>query len=104
MNVQALKPLPQELNQHEEKETEKDAKKSWNIKKDIYFNKINGPVYMMIGLDNIWRHVLAEIVVYPSEDFGIWKTKLGWMIGRKIPTIQLREGHEDLAKNSEVYY
>ena len=35
INVQALNPLPDELNQHEEKETKKDVKTRWNIRKRI---------------------------------------------------------------------
>ena len=50
-----------------------------------------GAVDLIIGQDNLWRLVLAGIVVHPSEDFGIWKTKLGWTIGGKIPAIQSRE-------------
>ena len=36
INVQALNPLPDELNQHEEKETDKDINSRWNIRKRIY--------------------------------------------------------------------
>ena len=42
--------------------------------------------------------------MHPSEDFGIWKTKLGWTIGGKIPAIQPREWQQDLADEYEVYY
>ena len=35
INVQALNPLPDELNQHEEKATKKDIKHRWNIRKRI---------------------------------------------------------------------
>ena len=35
VNVQALNPLPDELNQHEETETKKDIKTRWNIRKRI---------------------------------------------------------------------
>ena len=35
INVQSLNPLPDELNQHEEKETKKDIKSRWNIRKRI---------------------------------------------------------------------
>jgi len=77
---------------------------SEDIRQDIESNKINGPVDIIIGQDNLWRLVLAGIVVHPSEDFGIWKTKLGWTIGGKIPTIQSREWQQCLAENFEVYY
>ena len=62
-----------------------------DIRHDIESNKISGPVDVIIGQDNLWRLVLAGIVVHPSEDFGIWKTKLGRTIGGKIPAIQSRE-------------
>ena len=75
-----------------------------DIRHDIESNKISGPVDVIIGQDNLWRLVLAGIVVHPSEDFGIWKTKLGWTIGGKIPAIQSREWQQDLAEDFEVYY
>ena len=75
-----------------------------DIRHDIESNKISGPVDIIIGQDNLWRLVLAGIVVHPSEDFGIWKTKLGWTIGGKIPAIQSREWQQGLAENFEVYY
>ena len=77
---------------------------SEDIRHDIESNKTSGPVDIIIGQDNLWRLVLAGIVVHPSEDFGIWKTKLGWMIGGKIPAIQSREWQQDLADNFEGYY
>ena len=75
-----------------------------DIRHDIESNKISGPVDVIIGQDNLWRLVLAGIVVHPSEDFGIWKTKLGWTIGGKIPAKQSRELQQDLAEGFEVYY
>ena len=67
-------------------------------------NTFSGHADVIIGQDNLWRFVLAGIVVHPSEDFGIWKTKLGWTIGGKIPAIQPREWQQDLADEYEVYY
>ena len=75
-----------------------------DIRHEIESNMFCGAVDLIIGQDNLWRLVLAGIVVHPSEDFGIWKTKLGWTIGGKIPAIQSREWQQDLAENFEVYY
>ena len=62
-----------------------------DIRREIESNMFCGAVDLIIGQDNLWRLVLAGIVVHPSGDFGIWKTKLGWTIGGKIPAIQSRE-------------
>ena len=43
---------------------------SEDIRHDIESNKISGPVDIIIGQDNLWRLVLAGIVVHPSEDFA----------------------------------
>ena len=76
---------------------------SADIRHEIKTNTFSGHADVIIGQDNLWRLVLAGIVVHPSEDFGIWKTKLGWTIGGKIPAIQPREWQQDLADEYEVY-
>ena len=77
---------------------------SADIRHEIETNNFSGHIDVIIGQDNLWRLVLAGIVVHPSEDFGIWKTKLGWTIGGKIPAIQPRKWQQDLADQFEVYY
>ena len=71
---------------------------SADIRHEIETNTFSGHADVIIGQDNLWKLVLAGIVVHHSEDFGIWKTKLGWMIGGKIPAIQPRELQQEIVK------
>ena len=77
----------------------KSGHKEWN---EIETNTFSGHADVIIREDNIWRPVLAGIMVHPSEDFGICRTKLGWTIDGKIPAIQLREWKPDLADQDGI--
>ena len=43
-----------------------------------------GKIDILVGQDDLWKFVVDEIVVHPSEEFGIIKPKLGWTLGGSI--------------------
>ena len=56
------------------------------IQDDVQQNRIMGQIDILIGQDNIWKFVLNEAEIHPSEEFGIIKTKLGWTMGGCVYT------------------
>ena len=74
-----------------------------NIKADLLLNNFTGQVDIIIGQDNLWRLVLDKIIVHPSEDFGIIKTKMGWSMGGAVRVINPTKWQRGLPTEIDVY-
>ena len=41
---------------------------------------------IIVGQDNLWKFVLEDTIIHPSEKFAVTNTKLGWTLGGHLPT------------------
>ena len=50
-----------------------------------------GELDIIIGYHNIWKFVLEDTIIHPSQQFAITNKKLGWTIGGNTPKNLLAE-------------
>ena len=62
----------------------KIANYNHNIKNEVLQNITTGEIDIIIGQDNLWKFVLEDTIIHPSNTFAITNTKLGWTIGGKF--------------------
>ena len=62
----------------------KIANYNHNIKNEVLQNAITGEIDIIIGQDNLWKFVLEDTIIHPSNMFAITNTKLGWTVGGKF--------------------
>ena len=74
-----------------------------NTKNEILLTNFSGQVDIIIGQDNLWRLVLEKIIVHPSEDFGIIKTKMGWSMGGTLRITDSTKWQRGLETKIDVY-